>query len=230
MSPTRLPVKSTPSFGHVAGEVHLAGEILVSRDVGHVRCGETSHRGHEVARGHDVVVVGADLPGVRRAVEGRRRDASGELDVATQIEPIGDVVRGTARSRAAPGSDRTIPIPARAPGRTSSSSSSSRSRSGHPGSDSRTRYRRHRRPLRTRARSCRARRGTCTPRRGRRIRHRSRLRRSRTGRPQLFPPVRQALPTLLPDNPAWRRQTTQYCRTAHRTGFLSRWRRSPTGR
>ena len=74
------------------GEVDVTVEAIEPGDVGRDRGRQAPDRGHEIARRHRVVVVGADLPPVRRVVERGRGDAGGELDVAAQIEAIGDVV------------------------------------------------------------------------------------------------------------------------------------------
>ena len=74
------------------GEVDVTVEAVEPGDVRRDRCRQASDRGHEKARRHRVVAVGADLPAVRRVVERGRGDAGGELDVASEIEAIGDVV------------------------------------------------------------------------------------------------------------------------------------------
>ena len=73
-------------------EVHVTFEGVETRDVGRDRGRQASDRGDEEARRHRVVVVGADLPAVRDVVERGRSHAGGELDVASEIEAIGDVV------------------------------------------------------------------------------------------------------------------------------------------
>src|SRR6185312_8546146 len=74
------------------GEVDVAVEAIETRYVGHARGREASDRGDEKARREHVVVLGADLPAIRRVVERRRGHAAGELDVASEIEAIGHVV------------------------------------------------------------------------------------------------------------------------------------------
>ena len=75
-----------------AGVVPLALEVLQALEVGHPRRREIARRHDEVARADLLAAVGLDRPFAGLAVEQRRRDAGVELDVAAQVEAIGDVV------------------------------------------------------------------------------------------------------------------------------------------
>ena len=75
-----------------AGVVPVALEGLQPLDPGDVARGYAADAGDEVPGGYPVAVVGLDLPQVGFFAEGGGRDAGVELDVATQVEAVGDVV------------------------------------------------------------------------------------------------------------------------------------------
>ena len=75
-----------------AGVVPVALEGLQPLDPGDVARGYAADAGDEVPGGYPVAVVGLDLPQVGFLPEGGGRDAGVELDVATQVEAVGDVV------------------------------------------------------------------------------------------------------------------------------------------
>src|SRR5215470_13961346 len=79
-TPTRWPVKSTPSCGQWPVWYHLPEKLA--------RPGTS---GTCAADRHPVAGVRLHLPAVRPFVEGRGRDARAELDVAPQVEAVGDV-------------------------------------------------------------------------------------------------------------------------------------------
>ena len=88
--------------------VGVARETIDSRYVRHPRNGEAARRhDHELGR-ENVVPIGRDLPAVTRLVERGARDPRAELDVTTEVEPVGDVVQvpedlGLRRVALAPG-------------------------------------------------------------------------------------------------------------------------------
>ena len=93
ITPTRRPVKSTPSCGHRPVWYHLPLKSFDALEVGHARR-------REIAGRHDAVAARApprrcrscSVHSAGRAVEQRRRDAGVELHVAAQVEAVGDVV------------------------------------------------------------------------------------------------------------------------------------------
>ncbi len=75
-----------------AGMEGATGEGLAARHFRHVRGRETACRHDAVTGAHPAAVVGRDAPPTRTLVERRRRDARVQLDVAAEIEAIGDVL------------------------------------------------------------------------------------------------------------------------------------------
>ena len=180
MSPTRFPVKSTPSRGHVA--VKYTSPSKPSRPGMSGAIGADRHP-TAVTRKRAVTVSSWSVrisQRFARVVERGRGHAGGELDVASEIEAIGDVVEVPLDLGLLRVPTRPLPLVRPARGRTSSSSSSSRSHSARRDSDSSTTCRRRHRLPRRRARSCSSRRETCGARRDRRSPRRSRPRRSRS--------------------------------------------------
>ena len=94
MTPTRWPVKSTPSCGQLAGVIPVVpAKRLEAREVGHLR-GREAAGGHDAeARRHAVAAVGR-RPSSGSAASSKTRGghAGLELDVAAQVEAVGDVV------------------------------------------------------------------------------------------------------------------------------------------
>ena len=131
-----------------AGVVPVALEGLQPLDPGDVARGYAADAGDEVPGGYPVAVVGLDLPQVGFFAEGGGRDAGVELDVATQVEAVGDVVEVGEDLRLLGVFAAPAPVLEQLASRTRSSRCSSRSRSGRRGSGSSTRCRRRRCRLR----------------------------------------------------------------------------------
>ena len=75
-----------------AGVVRRALEAVDAREVRRVRRRQAAGR-HDAERAEtSVAALGRDRPAPRRLVEGGRGDARVELDVAAQVEAVGDVV------------------------------------------------------------------------------------------------------------------------------------------
>ncbi|SUF56478.1 Uncharacterised protein [Prescottella equi] len=90
--PYPLAVEVDAVVGPVRGVEDVAGEGVEAVEVGGVGVRQRTRGDDEEARRDDVAAVGADGPAQRLLVEGRGRDAGVELDVAAQIEAIGDVL------------------------------------------------------------------------------------------------------------------------------------------
>ena len=92
MTPTRRPVKSTPSWGQ--RPVWNVGRRKVSMPSisGCFAAERQPVAMTQELRRHPVAAVGVDVPALRRVVPGRGGHPGLELDVAAQVEPVGDVV------------------------------------------------------------------------------------------------------------------------------------------
>ena len=92
MTPTRSPVKSTPSCGHRPVWYHLPLKLFRPGNARRARRRKVARRHDAEGRGDGLALVGLERPEVGLAVEDGRPDARVELDVAPQIEAVGDVV------------------------------------------------------------------------------------------------------------------------------------------
>ena len=151
-TPTRCPVKSTPSCGHLPVWYDLPAKRLAALEVGHLRVGQAA-RGHDAeAREDAIAAVGLHDPSVARSSKCAAIDARIELDVASAGRTGRPRGWRSAGSPAGRHSARSSATPAAARPRTSRSSPCSRRRSARPDSGSSTRCRRRRCPPRRRAR------------------------------------------------------------------------------
>ena len=75
-----------------AGVVGLALKILDALEFGHGRRGERAHGGDQKPRPVVAAILQPDIPAIAVFIEDRRGDPGGELDVAAQIELVGDIV------------------------------------------------------------------------------------------------------------------------------------------
>jgi hypothetical protein len=73
--------------------VGLAREVLDAGDPGQGGRRQRAHRGDEIARPVAAAVLQGDLPGDAGLVEGGGLHRAPELDVAAQVERVGDVVQ-----------------------------------------------------------------------------------------------------------------------------------------
>ena len=80
------------TVGPSAGVEDVALERLDSRDLGILRNGQAAHGRDKESTADLAAPVGGDLPSRRRLVEDRSGDHGVELDVAPQVEAVGDVV------------------------------------------------------------------------------------------------------------------------------------------
>ncbi len=128
----------------VMGVAGLARERLDPGDARHRRRREHADRGDQEARAVAPAILQDDVPAARVLLVVRGGDAALELDVAAQVELVGDIIQIALglglRRRSAPPS----PIPPAVPAKRSSRRSSSRNRSGRRDSGSSTRCRRRR--------------------------------------------------------------------------------------
>ena len=108
MTPTRMPVKSTPSCGQWPVWYVGPGEALDARDLGQLRMRQAPRRHDVVLRRDRLALRGGDRPAARGVVPHRLVDAGLELDVLAEVEAVGHVVRvlqdlGLRRVPLAPG-------------------------------------------------------------------------------------------------------------------------------
>jgi hypothetical protein len=74
------------------GEIGLAGEVVDPGDGQLLRLGQAAERGDDIFGRDLVALVGGRGPQIRRLVIGERGDLGVEVDVAAQVEPVGDPV------------------------------------------------------------------------------------------------------------------------------------------
>ena len=92
-TPTRLPARSTGSFGHFAVKSELALERLLPGEDRRQRRREHAAAGDEELRVDRLALVGRERPAAGLLVEAGARDRRVEHDVLAQVETVGDVVQ-----------------------------------------------------------------------------------------------------------------------------------------
>ena len=98
MTATRLPVKSTPSWGQRLVKYSSPANSIDALDVGFLGYRQAARGHHDEAAADVFATVGADVPDRRRVLEAGLLDAGAEHDVAAQVELVGDVVQVAAGS------------------------------------------------------------------------------------------------------------------------------------